>query len=80
MKKLIALLILVAALWTVTTYYNALCMEYGFDDAVFTAKGVYCHTHKVEIVHPYMSLKSIVEREKKPKFDRLAPAPIWRQL
>jgi hypothetical protein len=48
----------------IQSYYNAECIKYSFDRAVITVQGVFCFVDRVELVHPYMFLRDIVEREK----------------
>jgi len=44
------------------SYYKADCLDFGFDRAEFTLRGVYCYVDRMELAHPYMSLKDLQER------------------
>lgn len=76
MKKYIFLAVVqVAALVAmgIQSHLNARCYVYGFDDAHVTVNGVFCHTHRPNLVKTYMLLKDLDERAKKPVIDPRAP-------
>ena len=66
---LMVILIAVLAGICVQTHLNARCYVYGFDDAHVTVNGVFCHTHRPDLVKTYILLHDLDERAKKPVID-----------
>lgn len=74
MKKFVlAFLLAVLAALCIQCYYNAKCISHQTDRAVITFDGVYCFVDRVELVKPYMLLRELEERDKKPIFDGRLP-------